>query len=273
MTATEHDTPRIDTAEPARGPLSPERADVLDNLVWHSLTSTHSKFAQGAGLARRFDPDVAGFVAVKQSTQCAWADLRRLVGPGALVMLSGGGDIDPPSDWVRVGGGFGNQMILDQLVAEPAVDVTIEPLTAADVAEMLSLVELTQPGPFRPRTIELGDYFGVFDDGALVAMAGERLQTPEFTEVSAVCTHPAARGRGLAAALTHRVAAGILARGQTPILHVAQANVGARRVYERLGFVVRRELEFVALETPAASDSNSSNTSRSTSRSTSEVPQ
>ena len=110
---------------------------------------------------------------------------------------------------------------------------------------------LNRPGPFRPRTIELGNYYGIYEDGALVAMAGERLQTPEFTEVSAVCTHPDARGRGLAAALSHRVATGILARGQTPILHVAQANVGARRVYERLGFVVRRDLEFVAVETPA----------------------
>jgi len=240
MTTTEHHT--ID--------LSDEQVEVLDNLVWRSLTSTHARFAQGTGLARRFDPDVAGFVAVKQHTLCAWADLRRLVGPGALVMLSGGGDIDPPAEWPRVGGGFGNQMILDRLVPEPEIDVTIEPLTAANVAEMLALVELTQPGPFRPRTIELGDYFGVFEGGALIAMAGERLQTPGFTEVSAVCTHPSARGRGLAAALSHRVATGILARGQTPILHVAQTNVGARRMYERLGFVVRRELQFVAVETP-----------------------
>ena len=231
--------------------LSDEQVETLDNLVWRSLASTHSRFAQGTGLARRFDPDVAGFVAVKQSTQCAWADLRRLVGPGALVMLSGGGDIDPPVDWPRIGGGFGNQMILDRLASEPVTGATIQTLTAADVPQMLALVELTQPGPFRPRTIELGDYFGVFEQGALIAMAGERLQTPEFTEISAVCTHPSARGRGLAAALSHRVATGILARGQTPILHVARTNVGAQRVYERLGFVVRRELEFVAVETPS----------------------
>ena len=239
------------TAEQHAIDLSDERVEILDNLVWRSLTSTHSRFAQGAGLARRFDPEVAGFVAVKQPTQCAWADLRRLVGPEALVMLSGGGDIDPPADWRRVGGGFGHQMILDRLESAPAIDAWIQPLTATDVPAMLALVELTQPGPFRPRTIELGHYFGIFEDGALVAMAGERLQTPEFTEVSAVCTHPSARGRGLAAALSHRVATGILARGQTPILHVARTNVGARRVYERLGFVVRRELEFVAVETPA----------------------
>jgi len=241
MTTTEHHAIQ----------LSDEQVDVLDNLVWRSLTSTHSRFAEGTTLARRFDPDVAGFVAVKQSTQCAWADLRRLVGPSALVMLSGAGDIDPPADWRRVGGGFGHQMILDRLAAAPAIDAWIQPLTATDVPQMLALVELTQPGPFRPRTIELGHYFGIYEDGVLIAMAGERLQTPEFTEVSAVCTHPSARGRGLAAALSHRVATGILARGQTPILHVAKTNVAARRVYERLGFVVRRDLEFVAVETPA----------------------
>ena len=241
MTAAEHHA--ID--------LSDEQVETLDNLVWYSLTSTHSRFAQGIGSARRFDPDVAGFVAVRQSTPSAWADLQRLVGPGAVVMLSGGGDIDPPAHWPRIGGGIGNQMLLDRLAPEPTIDATIRPLTASDVSEMLALVELTEPGPFRPRTIELGDYFGIFEAGALVAMAGERLQTPEYTEVSGVCTHPSARGRGLAAALSRRVATGILARGQTPILHVAQTNVGARRVYERLGFVVRRELEFIAVRAPA----------------------
>jgi GNAT superfamily N-acetyltransferase len=239
------------TAEPHAVDLSDEHVEILDNLVWCSLTSTHSRFAQGAGSARRFDPDVASFAAVRESTERAWADLRGLLGPGALALLSGGGDIEPPADWSRVGGGIGNQMILDRLAAEPAIEATIRSLTASDVPEMLALVELTEPGPFRPRTIELGDYCGVFEAGALVAMAGERMQTPEFTEVSAVCTHPSARGRGLAAVLSHRVASGILDRGQTPILHVAQANVAARRVYERLGFVVRRELPFIAVRTPA----------------------
>ena len=125
------------------------------------------------------------------------------------------------------------------------------PLTAVDVPQMLALVELTKPGPFRPRTIELGGYVGVFADGRLMAMAGERLQTPEFSEISAVCTHPAARGLGLAASLTRHVARGILARGQRPILHVAENNHGAKRLYAKLGFVVRRRLEFVAARTPA----------------------
>ena len=74
----------------------------------------------------------------------------------------------------------------------------------ANVAAMLALVELTQPGPFAPRTIELGRYLGVHDNGQLVAMAGERCRLPGYREVSAVCTHPDARGRGLADRLLDR---------------------------------------------------------------------
>ncbi|HRE00734.1 MAG TPA: GNAT family N-acetyltransferase, partial [Ilumatobacteraceae bacterium] len=128
--------------------------------------------------------------------------------------------------------------------------VAIERLTAADVTEMLALVQLTEPGPFRSGTIELGDYFGIRHGGRLVAMAGERLQTPDYTEVSAVCTHPDVRGRGYASALTRRVAEGIRARGQTPILHVAEHNLAAKAVYERLGFAVRTELHFIAVVSP-----------------------
>ena len=224
---------------------------VLDALAWHALTTEHAHLALGDDRARRYQPDVAGFVAVVDGSPESWTSLERIVDPGETIMLSGGTIPSIPASLTSVGGGLGFQMWLQQLAAVPVEGPPIRRLEPDDVPRMLALVELTQPGPFRPRTIELGDYFGIFDDGELIAMAGERLQTPEFTEVSAVCTHPSARGRGLAAALSHHVATGILARGQIPILHVAKANVGARRVYERLGFVVRRELEFVAVETPA----------------------
>jgi ribosomal protein S18 acetylase RimI-like enzyme len=230
----------------------PVTADVLDNLVWHALTTSHQRFAEGNGPVRRYDPDVTSFVAINDTGPDAWKALEDLVGPGRIIVLVRSGGIDPPADWTRIGAGFGNQMIADRLVPRPEIADTIEPLTSEHVPQMLALVEVTQPGPFRPRTIELGHYFGVFVGGRLVAMAGERLQTPEFTEVSAVCTHPQARGRGLASALTHHVASGIVDRGQTPILHVAQTNVDAQRVYERLGFRVRTALEFVAVQTPSA---------------------
>lgn len=230
--------------------------DVLDNLAWHSLETVHAKFAVGSGMARRYDPEVAGFVALGERTPEAWSALTDLVGPGEDVTLSGAEAIAPPAGWERLGGGFGYQLVLASLLDDErrgsrADGSDIVQLDDAAVPDMLALVELTKPGPFRPRTIEMGDYFGVFADGQLVAMAGERMQTPGYTEVSAVCTHPSVRGQGLASALTRHVVIGILARGQTPLLHVAEQNVGAKRVYERLGFVVRRRLEFAALRTPA----------------------
>jgi predicted GNAT family acetyltransferase len=115
---------------------------------------------------------------------------------------------------------------------------------------MLALVALTAPGPFAPRTVELGRYIGVRDDGALVAMAGERLHVDGHREISAVCTHPDHRGRGLAEALVRDVVAGVAARGEVPILHVEQKNVTAIRLYERLGFAIRRPIEAAVLEAP-----------------------
>jgi ribosomal protein S18 acetylase RimI-like enzyme len=177
--------------------------------------------------------------------------LDALVGPDATVALSGD-TTDAPAGWARERVGSGYQMVLRDLAPAPAIDADVVALGPGDVPAMLALVEPTQPGPFRPRTIELGTYLGIKDAGGdLVAMAGERLQTPAVTEVSAVCTQPSVRGRGYAAALSHRVATGILERGQTPLLHVAKTNDDAKRVYERLGFVARRELPFVAVRTPA----------------------
>ena len=100
----------------------------------------------------------------------------------------------------------------------------------------------------------MGRYWGHVDaDDRLLAMAGERLHLTGFTEISAVCTHPDARGRGLAAALTRHVAPrAILERGETPFLHVAADNDAALRVYERLGFRRRRTVDFAFVESPPA---------------------
>jgi predicted GNAT family acetyltransferase len=117
---------------------------------------------------------------------------------------------------------------------------------------MLDLVARTEPGPFRKRTIELGTYLGIRRDGRLIAMAGERLHPPGWTEISAVCTDPGYRGHGLATRLVRAVAAGIRARGETPFLHAAADNTYAIRMYERLGFTLRRTTTFRAVRIPAA---------------------
>jgi predicted GNAT family acetyltransferase len=104
---------------------------------------------------------------------------------------------------------------------------------------MLVLTAATEPGPFLPQTIQMGNYFGIrASDGRLVAMAGERLQSTAFAEISAVCTHTEFRGRGYARDLTTFLAAQIRAAGKTPFLHVKSEN-GAKLVYQRIGFRFR----------------------------------
>jgi predicted GNAT family acetyltransferase len=142
-----------------------------------------------------------------------------------------------------------------QMVAEtwtPEADADVLELGPEDAVEMLDLADRTRPGPFQLRTPEVGRYVGIRIDGKLVAMAGERFHPPGFTEISAVCTDPDVRGQGLAQRVMGAVGAGIVARGETPILHVAGTNEGAVRLYQRMGFVIRRDIEFVAFVAPAA---------------------
>jgi len=89
------------------------------------------------------------------------------------------------------------------------------------------------------RAHELGRFVGVRHEGRLVAMAGERMKAGAYTEVSGVCTHPDARGKGYAAGLMREIARGVVARGETPFLHAFADNAGAIALYEKLGYVVR----------------------------------
>ena len=123
-------------------------------------------------------------------------------------------------------------------------------LGAADVEEMLEPGGPDRAGPFGPETYRMGRYLGIRRGGALIAMAGERLRPPGWTEISAVCTDPAFRGQGLAARLVGAVCAGIVQRGERPLLHVLASNRSAIALYERLGFVVRRPLQFEVVQPP-----------------------
>ena len=132
-------------------------------------------------------------------------------------------------------------------ISDPEQDASILSLNEADVADMRALAELTQPGPFYARTHTLGDFVGIRENGKLIAMAGERMRVPGFTEISAVCTHPEARGRGLAAKLMRVVAARIVARGEQLFLHVYPSNKGAIAVYQKLGFRHRTDVRLTVL--------------------------
>jgi len=126
-------------------------------------------------------------------------------------------------------------------------------LTEADVPEMMALTALTKPGPFNQRTREMGDYFGIRSNGKLIAMAGERLRVPGYTEISAVCTHPDHLGRGYARALIALLIARIRGRGERPFLHVRPENTRAVALYERLGFEKRLLSRYVILQRQADS--------------------
>jgi predicted GNAT family acetyltransferase len=121
------------------------------------------------------------------------------------------------------------------------------PLGEQDAGEMLALASLTEPGPFFARTHRLGGFVGVKQGGKLVAMAGERMKPPGYTEVSGVCTHPDYRGRGYAAGLMRVVGRAILARGDLPFLHVYASNTGAIALYHGLGFTLRRTMMMTVL--------------------------
>lgn len=221
----------------------------LDNPAWAALTGPHARLAERNGRAARYRPEVSAFIGLDDPADpAAWADLAALVGPGAEISI-GGQRLTAPAGWAVRWHLAGVQMVLD---APPpaAADPEIVPLGPDDGAEMQDLVVRTEPGPFRPRAVEMGSYLGIRRDGRLVAMAGERLHPPGFVEVSAVCTDPAYRKQGLASRLTGAVAAGIAARGETPFLHAAASNTNAIRLYERLGFRLRRPSTFLALTVP-----------------------
>lgn len=229
-------------------PAAPAAPHVLDNPAWASLSGPHAAFAvRVGGRAARYAPDVAVFSALSDPADPrSWDALRSLAGPDRVVSLSG--LLTPPPGWETVWSTPGVQLVDTSLRAEAAPEAVR--LGPADVPEVLELIELTKPGPFLPRTVELGTYLGIRHRGRLVAMAGERLRPPGWTEISAVCTHPGFRGRGLATRLVRAVAAGIRDRGDVPFLHTAAENAGAIRLYESIGFTVRHRPFFFAFRAP-----------------------
>ena len=220
---------------------------VLDSPARAALLGPHAHLAERRGRVLRYPVDVCPFLAFPDDPGDAdWRDLADLAGPGDVTGLP---RRSVPAGWEVAFSVPGVQMVDDGVAAAPDPDARV--LDATDVPEMLALVERTKPGPFLPRTIAMGTYLGIRRGGRLVAMAGERLHPPGWTEISAVCTDPEHRGEGLATRLVLAVAAGIRDRGETPFLHAAATNTGAIRLYEALGFRLRKSLMFGSVRVPA----------------------
>lgn len=227
-------------------------ADPLDNVVWHALTGPHAKFAIGRGKARHYPRDMAPFSAIEEPTAAAYADLAHDLAANTEARLFRPFGEPVPVGWTEVDAFPVLQMIAPRTACAVETSKAPSRLTAADIAAILELVSIAEPGPFGPRTPELGTYLGVHENGRLVAMAGERMRLAGYVELSAICTHPEARGRGFAIDLTLRLMNAAYDRGEVPLLHVRSENAAAVSLYRRLGFEVRREF-WVLWRIPKAS--------------------
>lgn len=214
---------------------------ILDRPIWPALTGRQARFAEGSPNALRFPPDVSPFAASRDDSAECLAELASLVPDGGRILLARkGGGVTPPGLQLESEAEIVQMHAADLLAAEPEAGVI--PLGEADAAEMLALATLTRPGPFAINTHRMGRFVGIREEGRLVAMAGERLHVEGYREVSAVCTHPDFRGRGLAGLLSRIVATRIAREGDTPFLHAYATNAAAIRLYETLGFRLQRTI-------------------------------
>ena len=219
----------------------------LDNVIWQALTTRQTQFAEASGQARRFLPDVTALTALREENSQNFASLGELIGPRGTGALFLDHPYEDRDGWEYVVGAPLLQMVSEDDTPPVAANFQIAELGLQDSPEMIELTALTKPGPFGPRTHELGTYLGIRREEKLVAMAGERLKVPGYTEVSAVCTHPDHLGHGYAQALMSEVMRGIRERDETPFLHVRADNARAVRVYEKLGFKTRKEGYFAVI--------------------------
>jgi ribosomal protein S18 acetylase RimI-like enzyme len=225
--------------------MTVSNADFLNNPVWHALTGLQARYGVRSGQAARFHADVAPFFAIEDACEAAYRDLRGIIGDAPEARLFRATREPTPPGWVTT---FVKPIVQMACTRTSRVrpDGAIETLGRADGADMMALAKSAKPGPFGPRTAELGAYIGIRVEGRLVAMAGERFMLPGHTEISAICTLPEFRGRGYGAAMVWHLIEAIIARGETPILHVFADNP-AMKLYEAIGFAECRRLYVVWL--------------------------
>lgn len=221
---------------------------ILDNPIWHALTTGNKQFAHGRKQSCYMDRQVGFFAGLETNSEQELTDLRALLPAKSRVILFTPEEIEVPPRWNI----FLQKPLLQMVHQQDEVSLAAEAnelisLQEKDVPAMLNLAQMTNPGPFLTRTIELGNYEGIFDGNNLVAMTGQRLQPDPYIEVSAVCTHPDYTGRGYAAALVRSQINKIKALSRIPFLHVYPDNP-ARKLYEKLGFQTRKLLVVYVLE-------------------------
>jgi GNAT superfamily N-acetyltransferase len=213
---------------------------LLDNIVWQALSGAQIKYSTGNEKARRYAPGFPPIVGFADQRRPDFDALRPYCEAGEHFYCDGWSG-PAPRGWRIEAESTMFKMVWDGELppADEAPEAT--PLRPEHAAQALALAQLTKPGPFGPRTLELGEYFGIFEGTRLVAMAGERMAAGPLREISGVCTHPDFQGRGWARRLMLKLLRRQMRRGETPFLHVMSGNEGALALYRRLGFSEYKE--------------------------------
>jgi ribosomal protein S18 acetylase RimI-like enzyme len=217
---------------------------LLHNPVYHALLSGDRHLSFGVEKVKFFDEDVSPFAGFDQDYEKGFSDLYELLPSGRKILYATPSAFTQPEGWQLTHEIKGLQFVYEagQLIKTEFPDVIS--LIEMHVEQMIQLAKLTKPGPFGKRTIDFGSYFGIFKDEELVAMTGQRLHVQNYTEISAVCTHPDHTGKGYAYSLLQHQLQLILQKGQKPFLHVREDNLRAITLYQRLGFTISRPMSF-----------------------------
>lgn len=214
----------------------------LDNPAFYSLLEAHQGFAIDYDGCKFYDPSYCPFGGYNNTNTIANAIDNYSEHISNFFVI---GKKPKFSDKVILNKELVcNQMILEKTIDLDITESIIELTTAAQKTELFDLVNLVQPGYFRPETAAMGSYFGIYKNNQLVAVTGERMQMNEYIEISAVVTHPQHTGKGYAKQLVTHTSNKIFTQNKTPYLHVAESNTGAIRLYEKLGFRTRRKISF-----------------------------
>jgi GNAT superfamily N-acetyltransferase len=224
---------------------------LLDNIFWNALSGPHARFSEGTATAKRFAHGFSPILGFADPLRPDFAAIAPFCDAGEH-FYTDLWDGPAPAGWTVDFESTMYKMVWDAPTPEddPAPDAT--PLRPGHAEQALALALLTNPGPFGIRTIELGEYFGLFEGERLVAMAGERTAAGTLREISGVCTHPDFQGRGHAGRLVRKLIRRQVARGETPFLHVMSTNLAGHGLYGRMGFRDYRET-VVRVVSPVAS--------------------
>jgi len=213
----------------------------LDNPVWNSLSEVQNQYALDYDGVKFFNPEYCPFGGfTKENINIGVHEYSSLSNQFFIV-----GDKPSVSKQIVIE----KELICNQMILEKPFDLdvlgnTVELNTASQKTDLSQLVNLVQPGYFRVKTSDLGQYYGIYIAGKLIAAGGERMKMNQFTELSAIVTHPEQTRKGYAKQIIKQLTDDIFDENKMPYLHVLETNIGAINLYEKLGFTTRRKISF-----------------------------